>query len=98
MAATNLNTVRSKIECRVKDEMEGGAPPIPVVFSNVSYKPKANKSFVQCLVSFGKNEYLTMKVERMNEIRYKLCNDEIEYMDMLDEFVDLAMAVLNDDK
>lgn len=60
MAATNLNTVRSTIEGRLKDEMEGGAPPIPVVFSNVSYKPKANKSFVQCLVSFGKNEYLTM--------------------------------------
>ena len=38
------------------------------------------------------------KIERMNHIRYKLCNDEIEYMDMLDEFVDLAMAVLNDDK
>ena len=46
----------------------------------------------------NKNEYLTMKVERMNEIRYKLCNDEIEYMDMLDEFVDLAMAVLNNDR
>ena len=38
------------------------------------------------------------KIERMNHIRYELCNDEIEYMDMLDEFVDLAMAVLNDDK
>ena len=49
-------------------------------------------------VIMNKNEYLTMKVERMNEIRYKLCNDEIEYMDMLDEFVDLAMAVLNNDK
>ena len=49
-------------------------------------------------VIMNKNEYLTMKVERMNEIRYKLCNDEIEYMDMLDEFVDLAMAVLNNDR
>ena len=46
MAATNLNTVRSTIEGRLKTEMEGGAPPIPVVFSNVGYKPKANKSFV----------------------------------------------------
>ena len=55
MAATNLNTVRSTIEGRIKDEMETGTPPIPVVFSNVSYKPTANKSFVQCLVSFGKN-------------------------------------------
>ena len=34
----------------------------------------------------------------MNHIRYELCNDVNEYMDMLDEFVDLAIAVLNDDK
>ncbi len=38
------------------------------------------------------------KIERMNHIRYELCNDVDEYMDLLDEFVDLAMAVLNDDK
>ena len=33
------------------------------------------------------------KIERMNHIRYELCNDVDEYMDLLDEFVDLAIEV-----
>ena len=33
MAATNLNTVRSTIESRLKDELETGTPPITVVFN-----------------------------------------------------------------
>ena len=35
----------------------------------------------------------TKSLIRMNEIRYELCNDISEYMDMLDEFVDLAIEV-----
>ena len=32
-------------------------------------------------------------IKRMNAIRYELCNDDIYYMDLLDEFVDLAIEV-----
>ena len=35
----------------------------------------------------------TKALIRMNEIRYELCNDISEYMDMLDEYVDLAIEV-----
>jgi len=33
------------------------------------------------------------QVKRMNAIRYELCNDDVYYMDILDEFVDLAIEV-----
>ena len=33
------------------------------------------------------------KIDRMNHIRYILCNDISEYMDLLDEFVDLAICL-----
>ena len=34
------------------------------------------------------------KTERiMNSIRYILCEDSIEYMDLLDKYVELAMEV-----
>ena len=33
----------------------------------------------------------TENIKRMNAIRYELCNDDIYYMDLLDEFVDLAI-------
>ena len=36
------------------------APVLPVVFHNQPYVPTPNSSWVQCLVSFGANEYLTL--------------------------------------
>ncbi len=59
MAATNLNTVRAAIEGRIVTELTS-APPIPVVFHNMSYDPASLDSFVQCLTSFGESNYLTL--------------------------------------
>jgi hypothetical protein len=59
MAAVNLNTVRATIEGRLATEL-ALAPAIPVVFHNQPYTPTPNSSWVQCLVSFGNNNYLTM--------------------------------------
>lgn len=58
MAAANLNTIRSTIEARLATEL-ALAPVLPVVFHNQPYVPTPNSSWVQCLVSFGANEYLT---------------------------------------
>lgn len=59
MAAVNLNTIRSTIEGRLATEL-ALVPPIPVVFHNQPSIPTPNSSFVQCLVSFGVNNFLTM--------------------------------------
>jgi hypothetical protein len=59
MAAANLNTIRSTIEGRLATEL-AVAPVLPVVFHNQPYVPTPNSSWVQCLVSFGTNEYLTL--------------------------------------
>jgi len=59
MASINLNTVRATIEGRLATEL-ALAPPIPVVFHNMPYSPVNNGTWVQCLVSFGANTYLTM--------------------------------------
>lgn len=59
MAALNLNTVRATIEGRLATEL-AFSPAIPVVFHNMPYTPTPNSSWVQCLVSFGNNNYLTM--------------------------------------
>lgn len=59
MAALDLNTVRSTIEGRLATEL-AIAPVIPVVFHNQPYTPTPSNSWVQCLVSFGANNYLTM--------------------------------------
>ena len=58
MAATNLNTVRSVIEGRLATEL-AGSPPIPVVFHNMAFEPTPASSWVQCLTTFGANEYLS---------------------------------------
>lgn len=58
MAAADLNTVRATIESRLATELTS-SPAIPVVFNNVSYAPTPNSSWVQCLLSFGANEYLS---------------------------------------
>ena len=59
MAALNLNTVRATIEGRLATEL-ALSPAIPVVFHNMPYTPTPNSSWVQCLVSFSNNNYLTM--------------------------------------
>ena len=59
MASVNLNTIRSTIEGRLATEL-ALAPVIPVVFHNQPSTPTPNSSFVQCLVSFGNNNFLTM--------------------------------------
>ena len=58
MAATDLNTVRSTIEARLATEL-ASSPAIPVVFNNMTFDSTAEDTFVQCLTSFGANEYLT---------------------------------------
>ena len=58
MAAANLNTIRSTIEGRLATEL-ASSPTISVVYSNMPYKPTPSSSWVQCLVSFGENTYLT---------------------------------------
>ncbi len=57
MAAADLNTIRSVIEARLATEL-AGSPVIPVVFHNMPYTPTPNSSWVQCLTTFGANEYL----------------------------------------
>tara|TARA_R100001163_G_scaffold65707_1_gene64145 strand:+ start:1344 stop:1769 length:426 start_codon:yes stop_codon:yes gene_type:complete len=58
MAAADLNEIRAVIESRLSTEL-AKAPPIPVVFHNMAYKPTPNKTWVQCLTTFGVNEYLS---------------------------------------
>ena len=58
MAATDLNTVRSTIEARLATEL-ASSPAIPVVFNNMSFDSTTEDTFVQCVTSFGSNEYLT---------------------------------------
>jgi len=58
MAAVDLNSVRSTIEGRLATEL-AGSPVIPVVFHNMDYEPDVDSSWVQCLVSYGQNEYLS---------------------------------------
>ena len=58
MTATNLNTVRSTIETRLATELASD-PAISVVFNNMSFDSTTEDTFVQCLTSFGANQYLT---------------------------------------
>lgn len=59
MAAADLNIVRATVESRLATELALN-PAIPVVFNNVSYSPTPNSSWVQCLLNFGSNNYLTL--------------------------------------
>ena len=59
MAALDLNAIRAIVEGRLVTEL-AAAPPIPVVFHNVTYTPTPSSTWVQCAVSFGTNNYLTM--------------------------------------
>jgi len=58
MAAIDLNTVRSTIEARLATEL-ASSPAISVVFSNMAFDSTTEDTFVQCVTSFGSNEYLT---------------------------------------
>tara|TARA_B000000565_G_C23717889_1_gene352292 strand:+ start:358 stop:780 length:423 start_codon:yes stop_codon:yes gene_type:complete len=58
MAALDLNTIRSTIEGRLATEL-ASSPAIPVVFNNMAFDSTAEDTFVQCLTSFGANQYLT---------------------------------------
>ena len=58
MAATNLNTVRSTIETRIRNEFRTGQP-IPLVFNNVPFDASTVDQYIQCITSFGANSYLT---------------------------------------
>ena len=58
MAAIDLNTVRSTIEGRLATEL-ASSPAIPVVFNNMAFDSTTEDTFVQCVTSFGANEYLT---------------------------------------
>ena len=58
MAAADLNSVRATIEGRLATEL-ASSPAIPVVFHNMAYEPTPNSSFVQCLTTFGANQYLS---------------------------------------
>ena len=60
MAATNLNTVRSTIETRIKNEFRTGQP-IPIVFNNVPFDASTVDKYIQCITSFGSSEYLTQQ-------------------------------------
>ena len=59
MAAVDLNDIRKTIEGRLNDELQE-APIIPVVFANQSFDPDSNSSFVQCLLAFGEDEYISL--------------------------------------
>ena len=58
MAAVDLNDIRATVESRLANELSN-SPEVPVVFHNMAYEPTPNSSWVQCLTSFGANEYLT---------------------------------------
>lgn len=59
MAALDLNAIRAVIEGRLATEL-ATAPVIPVVFHNMAYTPTPGSTWVQCQVSFGNNNYVTM--------------------------------------
>ena len=60
MAATNLNTVRSTIETRIRNEFRTGQP-IPIVFNNVPFDASTVDQYIQCITSFGSSSYLTQQ-------------------------------------
>ena len=60
MAATNLNTVRSTIETRIRNEFRTGQP-IPIVFNNVPFDASTVDQYIQCITRFGSSSYLTQQ-------------------------------------
>ena len=60
MAEVNLNTVRSTIETRIRNEFRTGQP-IPIVFNNVPFDASTVDQYIQCVTSFGSSQYLTQQ-------------------------------------
>ena len=58
MAALNLNTIRKDIEERLIAEFNK-VPPTKIVFGNQPFQPVAGTGFIQCLIEFTGNEYIT---------------------------------------
>ena len=58
MAAINLNTIRSTIETRLRNEFRTGRP-VPVVFSNTPFDAESVDTFIQSSISFGSSSYET---------------------------------------
>lgn len=58
MAAADINEIRATVEKLIAEELQSG-PAVPVVFHNVPYTPTPNSSWVQCLTTFGRNQYLS---------------------------------------
>lgn len=76
MAAVDLNTVRSIVEGRLATEL-ALPPSIPVVFYNMPDEPIPRSSWVQCLVQFGGNQYLSQGITTSGStkvIGVLLCN------------------------
>jgi hypothetical protein len=76
MAAVDLNAVRAIVEGRLATEL-AQVPSIPVVFHNMPNNPTARSSWVQCLVQFGRNEYLSQGLTAQGStkvIGVLLCN------------------------
>ena len=57
MSAVDLNTIRKNIEGRLFDELRK-APPIPVVFNNIPFKPITEDTFVLSEIEFTQSEYI----------------------------------------
>ena len=60
MAAADLNAIRATIEARLATEL-ANSPLLPVIFHNMAYEPAPNTSWVQCLTTFGRGEYLSFR-------------------------------------
>jgi len=60
MAAADLNAIRATIEARLATEL-ANSPALPVIFHNMAYEPAPNTSWVQCLTTFGRGEYLSFR-------------------------------------
>ena len=76
MAAVDLNAVRATVESRLATEL-ALPPSIPVVFHNMPDEPIPRSSWVQCLVQFGGNQYLSQGIATSGStkvIGVLLCN------------------------
>jgi len=58
MAAININTIRATVEKRLVNEFRRNQV-IPLVFNNVFFDESVHEEFIQCVTSFGTNQYLT---------------------------------------
>tara|TARA_R100000773_G_scaffold34442_1_gene29433 strand:- start:351 stop:776 length:426 start_codon:yes stop_codon:yes gene_type:complete len=57
MTAVDLNIIRKNIEGRLLSEFRK-APPIPVVFNNIPFKPLTDDTFILSEIEFTQSEYI----------------------------------------